>query len=148
MRHKSTGISRRSFVHAALWVWLAMVPGAPSARAAGAEEMARELKSVRFRIVYETWRDGNWELFAANADGSNPVNLTRTPKVHELYPHVSPDGTKVVFSVDAGEGKAKTRSVYYMTMDGTGRTRVARHARQACWKRDGGAIAYAPARPI
>ena len=100
------------------------------------------MKSVRFAIVYETWQGGNWELFTVKADGSKPVNLTRTPKVNELYPHVSPDGTKIVFSVDAGQGKDQTRSVYYMNVDGTGRTLVARNARQACWKGDGTAIAY------
>jgi len=121
-----------------------MVPAAVSQPGAGdgEKDMAGELKSVRFGIVYETWRDGNWELLKVNADGSGSVNLTNTPKVDELYPHVSPDGKKVVFSVDTGEGKAKTRSVYHMNMDGAGRTLVARNARQACWKHDGTAIAY------
>ena len=40
-----------------------------------------------------------------NADGSEPVNLTRTPREHEHYPQVSPDGTKICFSVDEGEGR-------------------------------------------
>jgi len=142
MRHVNSGIKPRSFALAALVTSIAMLAPAAPARGAGAEEMARELKSARFTIVYETWQGGNWELFAVNPDGSRPVNLTRTPKVNELYPHVSPDGTKVVFSVDSGQGKAKTRSVYYMNTDGTGRTLVAHNARQACWKGDGTAIAY------
>lgn len=107
-----------------------------------AEELSDALKSVAHKIVYETWQEDNWELFMVGADGSHPVNLTRTPKINELYPHVSPQGTKVCFSVDEGEGAAKVRNVYYMNLDGSGRTLVARNARQACWRPDGNAIAY------
>ncbi len=100
------------------------------------------LGECRYKLVWETYCDGNWELYMANADGSDPVNLTRTPDVNELYPHVSPDGTKVCFVVDEGWGNAKMRNVYYMNLDGTGRTKVADNARQPCWSPDGTAIAY------
>ena len=50
------------------------------------------LKDVPFKIVYETYRETegrqNWELYLINADGSNPINLTNTPDVDEMYPHV------------------------------------------------------------
>ena len=111
-------------------------------KAAGDAALRDGLKQIRHRIVYETQRDGNWELFLANADGSGPVNLTRTPTVHELYPRVSPDGAKVCFVADEGTGETKTRNVYYMSLDGTGRTLVAKNARQPCWSADGAAIAY------
>ena len=52
----------------------------------GTPDLLAELKSYRHKLVYETNRDGNWELYLCNADGSNPVNLTRTPDVDELYP--------------------------------------------------------------
>jgi Tol biopolymer transport system component len=107
-----------------------------------AAELADELKEVSHRILYETYRDGNWELFLAGADGSEPVNLTNTPEVDELNPHASPDGSKVCFVVDRGKGAAKERSVYYMKLDGTGRTLVAEGACWPCWKADGTAIAY------
>ena len=113
-----------------------------SSSATADEALADELKGVGHRIIYETYQDGNWELFVRNADGSGVVNLTRTPKVNELYPHVSPDGTKVSFVVDEGEGESQDRGVYYMNMDGTGRKQVAKNARQACWKSDSSAIAY------
>ena len=106
------------------------------------EDLSADLKKVGYKIVYETFQDGNWELFMRDADGSDPVNLTRTPDVNELNPHASPDGTKISFVVDAGEGSSKTRSVYYMNIDGTGRTLVADNARQQCWKPDSSAIAY------
>ena len=109
---------------------------------ASAEDLKSELKGYAHRIVYETYREDNWELYTASADGSDHANLTRTPGVNELNPHVSPDGTKITFVVDEGEGSSKHRHVYLMNMDGTGRTLVARDARQQCWKADGTAIAY------
>jgi Tol biopolymer transport system component len=110
--------------------------------AAGADDLAAELKNVPAKIVYETYQDNNWELFMVKADGSHPVNLTRTPNVNEMYPHVSPDGTKVSFVVDEGEGDAKIRNVYCMSLDGTGRTLVAKNAREPCWSGDGSGIVY------
>jgi len=101
-----------------------------------------EFAKIPHRIVYETWHESNWELFTVGTDGSPPVNLTRTPDAHELYPHVSPDGARVCFVVDEGEGDKKVRNVYYMNLDGTGRTRVGTNIRQPCWSPDGSAIAY------
>ena len=105
-----------------------------------------DLEKIPFKILYETYRetDGrdNWELYMTSADGSNPVNLTNTPGIDEMYPHVSPDGTKVSFVIDAGTGRRKVRSVYYMNIDGTGRVKVADNARQPCWAPDSKGIAY------
>jgi len=105
-------------------------------------ELVEELQRVPYKIIYETWQDNNWELFVARADGSEAVNLTKTSDLHELYPHASPDGTKVCFVCDEGTGRDKIRNVYFMNLDGTGRTLVARNARQPCWSPDSNAIAY------
>lgn len=111
--------------------------------------MAREalnLKEIPFKIVYETYRktDGkeNWELCMMNADGSEVQNLTNTPGVDEMYPHVSPDGTKICFSADETNGNDKVRNVYYMNLDGSDRFRVATNAREPCWCIDSKSIAY------
>ena len=85
----------------------------------GAKELLAELKTYPHKIVYETNRDGNWELYLCNADGSNPVNLTNTKDVDELYPKPSPDGSKICFVADEGKGDAKVRNIYYMNSDGT-----------------------------
>jgi len=102
------------------------------------------LKDVPFKIVYETRRKTggkeNWELYLINADGSKPVNLTKTADSSEMYPHASP--TKVCFVADETVGGGKVRNVYYMNIDGTGRTKVADNARQACWSPDSQKIAY------
>jgi len=105
-----------------------------------------DLKAIPFKIIYETYREidgrGNWELFLINADGSNATNLTRTADVDEMYPHVSPDGTKVCFVTDEKRAKSKVRNVYYMNINGTGRVKVADYARGPCWSPDGETIAY------
>jgi Tol biopolymer transport system component len=107
---------------------------------------ALDLASIPYRLVYETYRatEGkeNWELYTIKADGSDPVNLTNTPEVNEMYPHVSPDGTKISFVVDEGSGRRRVRHVYYMNVDGTERVHVAEHARQPCWCFDSKSIAY------
>ncbi len=111
--------------------------------------MSREsmkLEAIPFKLVYETFREtdgrGNWELFVMNADGSNPVNLTNTPRLDEMYPHVSPDGTKICFVTDEGRGRDKVRHVYYMDIDGSNRVHVAANAREPCWCFDSKSIAY------
>jgi hypothetical protein len=78
------------------------------AKASGAQDQVpfrEQLKGSSFKIAHECYVDNNWEIFAMNADGSDPVNLTHTPKEHEHYPQASPDGSKICFSVDEGEGR-------------------------------------------
>jgi hypothetical protein len=110
--------------------------------AEGSKDLLAALRTYPHKIVYETNRDGNWELYLCNADGSKPVNLTRTPDVDELYPKPSPEGTKICFVADEGKGNAKTRNIYYMNRDGSGRTKIAENGREPCWSPDGTKIAY------
>ena len=105
------------------------------------------LKDIPYKIVYESYRETegkeNWEIILNDCNDSNQVNLTKTPDLDELYPHVSPDGTKICFVLDEGTTRRnKVRSVYYMNIDGTERVEVARNARQPCWSPDGKKIAY------
>src|SRR5215470_13992891 len=86
-------------------VLLGLPPDArPQHQAEGSGDLLSELRDYPHKLVYETNRDGNWELYVCNADGSNPVNLTRTPDVQELYPKPSPDGSTVCFVADEGKG--------------------------------------------
>ena len=104
------------------------------------------LAAIPYQIVYETRRETkgkeNCELCLMKADGSGWTNLTNTPDVDEMYPHVSPDGTKICFVTDEGEGDKKVRHVYYMNLDGSRRVHVAAHARDPCWSFDSKSIAY------
>jgi TolB protein len=109
-----------------------------------AAELLKQLHAYPHKIAHESFRDGNWEIYICNADGSNPVNLTRTPNVDELYPKVSPDGSKICFQADEGNGDDKVRSVYLMNVDGSDRVKIADQAREPCWSADGKQIAYLP----
>ncbi len=108
---------------------------------------AMDLSKIPYKIVHETYRetDGrrNHEIFIMNADGSNPVNLTNTPDIDEMYPHVSPDGTKICFVTDEGTSRRnKVRHIYYMDLDGANRVHVVAHGREPCWSFDSKSIAY------
>ncbi|MBL9136182.1 MAG: PD40 domain-containing protein, partial [Verrucomicrobiales bacterium] len=116
-------------------VWAVAAPDTP---------LRDRLKSSPFKIAYESYVDNNWELFAMNADGSNPVNLTLSPKVHEHYPQVSPDGTKLCYSVDDGEGRETVRSLWVMDIDGKNRKRLTDHAREPFWSPDSKVIGFLP----
>ena len=73
------------------------------------------------RIVFYSNRDGSYELYSMNADGSDVVRLTNTPaEEREVFPAVSPDGSKILFVNRIGpEDDFYTAYVYVMNADGT-----------------------------
>ena len=131
------------FVRSRGAVLLALVCAAAVSTLA-AEDLRQELQKVPDKILYETYQDGNWEIFQINADGSQPINLTKTPNANEGNPRVSSDGSKIAFTVDEGEGDAKARNVYMMNVDGTGRTLIAKNARYPFWNAAGTGLCYVP----
>ena len=48
------------------------------------------------RIAFLSTRDGSFDIFVADADGGNPLNLTRSPHI-DTNPSWSPDGTMLAF---------------------------------------------------
>lgn len=102
------------------------------------------LRPTPFRIACESYLDGNWEIVAMNADGSGATNLTHTPGIHEHYPQVSPDGTKIAFTVDAGEGRETVRSLWVMDRDGGNRRKLVESAREPFWAPDSKTIGFLP----
>ena len=108
------------------------------------KSLAERLRAEPLAIVHEAYVDGNWELIVANADGSSPVNLTNTPTVNEHYPQISPDGTKICFSVDDGEGRDAVRSLWIMDRAGGNRKKLAENAREPFWSPDGKRLGFLP----
>ena len=112
---------------------------------AQAQTPLRELlQPTGFKIAYESYANGNSDIWVMNADGSSPVNLTDTPTEQEHYPQVSPDATKICFVSDVGEGRDTVRSLYVMDMDGKNRKKIADHAREPFWSPDGKLIGFLP----
>jgi Tol biopolymer transport system component len=107
-----------------------------------AEDLRSELKTYPHKVVFETHRDGNWELYLVNADGSSPVNLTQSRDIDEVYPKPSPEGTRLAFVADQGQGTDRVRNVYVMNSDGSDRVKIADNAREPCWSPDGKSVAY------
>jgi len=116
----------------------------PTGSTLAAMPLKERLEGTHFKIAYECYVNDNWEIFVMNADGTEPVNLTNTPHEHEHYPQVSPDGMKICFSVDEGEGRDAVRSLYVMDIDGRNRKKLADHAREPFWSPDGKVIGFLP----
>jgi TolB protein len=73
----------------------------------------------RDRIVFSSQRDGNYELYTMNRDGSNLVRLTTTA-ANEAQPVPNPDGNRIAFISDA-TGRFQ---IYIMNVDGSGVTQL------------------------
>jgi Tol biopolymer transport system component len=123
---------------------LSLVPRLWAADDGAAAGLRAEMKlsAIPYKIVYESFRESSFDLCMMNADGTQQVNLTNTPDVDEMYPHVSPDGTRICCLVDDVTAGEKTRNLYLMNLDGTGRTKIADNAREGCWSADGKRVAY------
>jgi|LGVD01.1.fsa_nt_gb Tol biopolymer transport system component len=66
------------------------------------------------KIAFDSNRDGNWEIYVMNADGTNVKKLTSN-SVTDGAPAWSPDGSKIAFQSDR-DGDAE---IYVMNADGT-----------------------------
>ncbi len=71
------------------------------------------------KIAFQSNRDGNYEIYVMNADGSNPTRLTNDPR-SDLEPDWSPDGTKIVFA----SNRDGSFQIYVMSADGSGVDRL------------------------
>jgi Tol biopolymer transport system component len=110
-------------------------------------DLRAELKRSGFRICYQSRRDTNSELYVMNADGTNVQNVTRSPSIDEVYPHISRDDQRLCFTVVRSEklpgGKIVPRfAIYWSDVNGSGRKLVASDAVDPCWDAEGRRIAY------
>ena len=132
-------IGRKSLVSAVLALGVTTYGAGDSGQA-----LRERLKSTPFKIAFEAYADGNSDIFVMNADGSNLVNLTHSPDQQEHYPQVSPDGSKICYTLDTGEGRDAVRSLWVMNVDGSGHKKIAENAREPFWSPDGKVIGYLP----
>lgn len=100
------------------------------------------------RIVFYSNRDGTYNLYSMNPDGSDPVRLTDLPEEERgFYPAVSPDGSKVLFINRIGPyDDFNTAYVYVMNADGTNLVRLpptdGGSIGPPVWSPDGSQIAF------
>ena len=67
-----------------------------------------------WRITFESYRDGNWEIYAMNPDGTGQTNLTNHP-AYDGEAHGSRNGERIVFS----SNRAGDEDIWVMDADGT-----------------------------
>ncbi len=48
-------------------------------------------------ILFQSNREGNYDLFRMHADGSGQVNLTGSPGTMDIWPSISPDGQHIIY---------------------------------------------------
>ncbi|MFQ5342262.1 MAG: DPP IV N-terminal domain-containing protein [Anaerolineae bacterium] len=92
------------------------------------------------KIIFESYRDGNAEVYTMDEDGSNLVNLTNHP-AYDGAPAWSPDGQQIAFTSER-DGAA---NIYVMDADGTNVARLTDEGGNSAvpaWSPDGSRIAF------
>jgi Tol biopolymer transport system component len=71
------------------------------------------------KIVFASFRDGNYEIYIMNSDGSNQTRLTNN-STPDIYSSFSPDGSKISFR----SSRAGDAEIFVMNADGTNQTQI------------------------
>ena len=104
------------------------------------EDSYRALSPDGGRIVFQSSRDGNWEIYVMNADGSDVTRLTDHPSF-DGDPSWSPDGRRIVFRSNRDDNA----EIYVMNADGSDVTRLTDHPSfdgDPGWSPDGRRVAF------
>ena len=93
------------------------------------------------KIVFQTNRDGQWEIYSMDPDGSNQVRLTNDAGA-DVTPVLSPDGTKIAFRTD----RTGDAEIFVMNSDGSDPVNVTNSAASVdgspSWSPDDTKIAF------
>src|SRR3989449_588307 len=101
-------------------------------------DTARAALAGAGQVVFSSTRDGNYEIYVANADGSGPSRLTNHP-AEDRFPAWSPDGTRIAFVSDR-DGNPE---IYVMNADGSSPARLTQGMDgDPVWSPDGTRIAF------
>jgi hypothetical protein len=93
------------------------------------------------RISYESDSDGNYDVWIIDEDGADPINLTNNLFSSDERPHISPDGTQIVFNSD----RDGDHDIYLMNANGSGLVQLTNNPgrdRLPVWSPDGTQILF------
>ncbi len=93
------------------------------------------------RIAFTSDRDGDYDIFTINADGTDRIKLTKNT-VDDKDPAWSPDGKKIAFASD----RDGDWEIFVMNADGSSPVKLTRNTkddRYPAWSPDGKKIAFA-----
>ncbi len=105
-------------------------------------------------IVFVSWRDGNGEVYAMDANGSGPRNLTQNPAKKDVRPAWSPDGRSIAFVSSRDRHQRmqpglrtppEQSDIYVMNADGSRKRNLTRDRASddlPTWSPDGRRIAF------
>ncbi|NJN67858.1 MAG: TIR domain-containing protein [Chloroflexaceae bacterium] len=96
------------------------------------------------KIVFRSDRDGNYEIYVMNADGSNQTRLTYDG-AKDSFPAWSPDGGQIAFQTD----RNGNWDIYVMNSNGSNQRQLTSdeaHDMYPSWSPDGSRIAFASER--
>ncbi|MCP2164015.1 WD40-like Beta Propeller Repeat [Goodfellowiella coeruleoviolacea] len=91
-------------------------------------------------LVFQSYREGTFDLWAIRADGTGPHRLTSGPYDHR-EPHFSPDGRKIAYSSDATGGYG-IHVLDVATGQHTPLTTTRQEEYEPAWSPDGTRIAF------
>lgn len=92
------------------------------------------------KIAFRSDRDGKFQIYVMNADGSNLTRLTTTPG-DNMVPNWSPDGTQLAFH----SNRDGNWEIYVMDADGSNQRRLAANPAEdshPVWSPDGRRLAF------
>ncbi len=94
-------------------------------------------------IVFASDRDGTYDIWKMNPDGTGQVKLAGTPTAHEFSPVPSPDGTKIAFIRGDGACCGEPEGLLItMNADGTGQQTLTFAANDPSWSPSGATLAF------
>ena len=102
--------------------------------------LASPLTADTMKIAFTSDRNGNFEIYVMDADGTNPVRLTKNP-ASDNSPTWSPDGKRIAFTSNPNG----VYDIYAVNVDGSNRTNLTHKPAGdfgATWSPDGKRIAY------